>query len=116
MLSDDIFYLRVHELSAQIQARKISPVELTESYQARLEKFGPKLGAVATLTPDLALEQARAAEKEIAAGRSRGPLHGIPYGAKDLLATRGIPTTWGAPPFRDQVFGMPRVASRSFAP
>ncbi len=104
MLSDDIFYLSVHELSAQIQARKISPVELTESYLARLEKFGPKLGAVATLTPDLALEQARAAEKEIAAGHSRGPLHGIPYGAKDLLATRGIPTTWGAPPFRDQVF------------
>ncbi len=104
MLSDDILYLSVHELSAQIQARKISPVELTESYLARLEKFGPKLGAVATLTPDLALEQARAAEKEIAAGHSRGPLHGIPYGAKDLLATRGIPTTWGAPPFRDQVF------------
>ncbi len=104
MLSDDILYLSVHELSAQVRVGKISPVELTESYLARLEKFGPKLGAVATLTPDLALEQARAAEKEIAAGHSRGPLHGIPYGAKDLLATRGIPTTWGAPPFRDQVF------------
>ena len=104
MLSDGVLYLSVQELSAQIQGRKISPVELTESYLARLEKFGPKLGAVATLTRDLALEQARAAEKEIAAGRSRGPLHGIPYGAKDLLATRGIPTTWGAPPFRNQVF------------
>jgi len=104
MLSDDILYLTVHELSAQLRARKISPVELTQSYLARLESLGPKLGAVATLTADLALQQAREAEKEIAAGRSRGPLHGIPYGAKDLLATRGIPTTWGAPPFRDQVF------------
>ncbi len=88
MLSDDVLYLTVRQLSAQIHARKISPVELTESYLARLEKFGPKLGAVATLTRDLALTQARQAEKEIAAGRSRGPLHGIPYGAKDLLATR----------------------------
>ncbi len=104
MLSDDVLYLSVHELSAQIRARKISPVELTESYLARLEKFGAKLGAVATLTRELALQQAREAEKEIAAGHSRGPLHGIPYGAKDLLATRGIPTTWGAPPFKDQVF------------
>lgn len=104
MLSDDILYLSVHELGAQILARKISPLELTESYLARLEKLGPKLGAVATLTPDLGLQQARAAEKEMAAGHSRGPLHGIPYGAKDLLATRGIPTTWGAPPFKNQVF------------
>jgi aspartyl-tRNA(Asn)/glutamyl-tRNA(Gln) amidotransferase subunit A len=104
MLSDDVLYLTVQELGAQIHARKISPVELAESYLARLEKLGPRLGAVATLTPDLALEQARAAEREIAAGRSRGPLHGIPYGAKDLLATRGIRTTWGAPPFKDQVF------------
>ena len=104
MLSDDILYLSVHELSAQVRAGKVSPVDLAESYLARLEKFGPKLGAVAALTPELALEQARAAEKEIAAGHSRGPLHGIPYGAKDLLATRGIPTTWGAPPFKGQVF------------
>ncbi len=90
MLSEDVLYLSVQELGKQISQRKISPVELTESYLARLEKFGPKLGAVATLTRDLALEQAHKAEKEIAAGRSRGPLHGIPYGAKDLLATRGI--------------------------
>jgi aspartyl-tRNA(Asn)/glutamyl-tRNA(Gln) amidotransferase subunit A len=104
MLSDDVLYLSVNELSALVRAGKISPVELTESYLARLEKYGAKLGAVATLTPDLALEQARATEKEIAAGHSRGPLHGIPYGAKDLLATRGIKTTWGAPPFKEQVF------------
>jgi aspartyl-tRNA(Asn)/glutamyl-tRNA(Gln) amidotransferase subunit A len=104
MLSDDILYLSVAELGVQIRAKKIRPVELTESYLARLEKFGQKLGAVATITADLALTQAHAAEKEIATGHYRGPLHGIPYGAKDLLATRGIPTTWGAPPFRDQVF------------
>ncbi len=104
MLSDDILFQSVHDLSALIGARKISPVELTQSYLSRLETLGPKLGATAAITAELALQQARQAEKEIAAGRSRGPLHGIPYGAKDLLATRGIPTTWGAPPFRDQVF------------
>src|SRR5260370_25816536 len=104
MLSEDILYLSVHELGEQIRRRKVCPVELTESYLARLEKLGPRLGAVATLTPDMALQQARAAEKEIAEGHSRGPLDGIPYGAKDLLATRGIPTTWGAPPFKDQIF------------
>jgi aspartyl-tRNA(Asn)/glutamyl-tRNA(Gln) amidotransferase subunit A len=104
MLSDDVLYLSVQELSEQIRARKISPVELTESYLARLDKLGAKLGAVATITRDLAMQEARTAEKEIAAGNTRGPLHGIPYGAKDLLATDGIPTTWGAPPFKDQMF------------
>ncbi len=104
MLPNDVLYLSVHELSPLVHSGKISPVELTESYLARLKKYGAKLGAVATLTTDLALEQARQAQREMAAGRSRGPLHGIPYGAKDLLATRGIPTTWGAPPFRNQVF------------
>ena len=104
MSGDDILYLSVQELSDLIRARKISPVELTESYLARLDQLGDKLGAVATITRELALQEARSAEKEIAAGRTRGPLHGIPYGVKDLLATRGIRTTWGAPPFKDQVF------------
>ncbi|OLE86999.1 MAG: hypothetical protein AUG07_01735 [Acidobacteria bacterium 13_1_20CM_2_60_10] len=104
MVAEEVLYQSVWELSGQIRARKISPVELTEASLDRLEKLGPKLGAVATITRERALEEARAAEKELAAGRSRGPLHGIPYGAKDLLATRGIPTTWGAPPFKDQVF------------
>src|SRR5437899_12712478 len=103
MLSEDILYLSVHELGEQIRNRKISPVELTESYLARLEKLGSKLGAVATLTPDLALEQARAAEKEIAAGHSRGPLHGMPYGAKVLLAPPGMPPHWVAQPVRDKM-------------
>ncbi len=104
MVAEEVLYQSVWELSEQIRAKKISPVELTETSLERLEKLGPKLGAVATLTRERALEEARAAEKELAAGRSRGPLHGIPYGAKDLLAARGIPTTWGAPPFKDQVF------------
>ncbi len=104
MLREDILYLPVTELAEKIQARQISPVELTESYLARLERLGPRLNAVATITRELGLAEARAAEREINGGYYRGPLHGIPYGAKDLLATRGIPTTWGAPPYRNQVF------------
>lgn len=104
MLGEDILYQSVWEQGKLIRTRKISPVELAEAALARLEKLGPKLGAVATLTHERAMDEARAAEKEIAAGHSRGPLHGVPWGAKDLLATRGIPTTWGAPPFKDQVF------------
>jgi Asp-tRNA(Asn)/Glu-tRNA(Gln) amidotransferase A subunit family amidase len=73
-------------------------------YIARLKKYGPRLNCVVTLTEDLALEQASRADREIRSGKYKGPLHGIPWGAKDLLATRGIPTTWGAPPYRDQVF------------
>lgn len=104
MVADDVLYQPVAELSERIRRGQLSPVELTESYLDRLERLGPRLGAVATLTADLALEQARQAEREIAAGRYRGPLHGIPYGVKDLVATRGLPTTWGAPPYKDQVF------------
>jgi len=103
MLPEETFYLSVHELAAHIKAKKIRPVELTEAYLARLQKHGPKLGAVATITSKTALQQAKQAEQEISSGKYRGPLHGIPFGAKDLLATKGIKTTWGAPPFRDQV-------------
>lgn len=104
MLSESVLYLSVGELAKKIQSKQISPVELTESYLARSESLGPKLNAYARLTPDLALEQAQAAEKDIQRGHYRGPLHGIPYAAKDLLAVKGIPTTWGAKPFADQVF------------
>ena len=104
MLGEEILYQSVAELGPQIRGRKLSPVELTESYLARIAKHGESLNAFARVTPDLAREQARAAEKEIAAGRYRGPLHGIPYGAKDLLATAGIPTEWGAIPCRGQTF------------
>lgn len=103
-LEESLFFLPVSELGRRIRAKQLSPVALTEGYLERLERIGPKLGAVVTITRDLALNEAKAAETEIAAGKWRGPLHGIPYGAKDLLATKGIPTTWGAAPYRDQVF------------
>jgi aspartyl-tRNA(Asn)/glutamyl-tRNA(Gln) amidotransferase subunit A len=104
VLSADTLFLTVGELGAQIRARKISPVELTESYLERARQLGARWNAFATLMPDLALEQARAAEKEIAAGKIRGPLHGIPFAAKDLLAVKGYPTTWGARPYANQKF------------
>jgi aspartyl-tRNA(Asn)/glutamyl-tRNA(Gln) amidotransferase subunit A len=104
MLSEDILFLSVTELGKRIRTRQLSPVALTESYLERSRNLGPKLNAYATLTPDLALKQAHAAEKEIAAGKYRGPLHGIPYAAKDLLAVKGYPTTWGARPYADQRF------------
>lgn len=105
MLGDDVLFQTASELGPQIRARKISPVELTESYLARIRKHDKRLNAFETVTADLALEQARVAEAEISAGRYRGPLHGLPYGAKDLFATAGIRTGWGARPTRDQVFG-----------
>jgi aspartyl-tRNA(Asn)/glutamyl-tRNA(Gln) amidotransferase subunit A len=104
MLPDEIFFSTVAELAPQIRARRLSPVELTEGYLRRLETAGRSLGAVATIMRASALEEARAAEADIRRGRYRGPLHGIPYGAKDLLATRQAPTTWGAAPYRDQRF------------
>ena len=104
MISEDILYLSVAELGLRIQARKLSPVELTEAYLERSRKYGPLLNAYATLTPELAFRQARQAEDEIAKGRYRGLLHGIPYAAKDLLAVKGYPTTWGAKPYANQRF------------
>jgi aspartyl-tRNA(Asn)/glutamyl-tRNA(Gln) amidotransferase subunit A len=104
MITEDIFFSSVGELGALLKARRLSPVELTKGYLDRLEKYGPKLGAVASLMHDSALREAREAEREIMKGRYRGPLHGIPYGAKDLLATREAKTTWGATPFKDQQF------------
>jgi aspartyl-tRNA(Asn)/glutamyl-tRNA(Gln) amidotransferase subunit A len=104
MLTDDIFFASITELGAQLRARKLSPVELTEGYLARLEKYGPRLGAVVTVMRESALKAARAAEREIKQERVRGPLHGIPCGVKDLLATHDAPTTWGATPYKDQKF------------
>lgn len=104
MLPDEIFFKSVGELAALIKRREVSPVELTEGFLRRLETTGARLGAVATLMRDAALRDARAAEAEIRRGRYRGTLHGVPYGVKDLLATREAPTTWGAQPYRDQRF------------
>jgi len=99
----DIAFSSVAQLSRWIQSRQITSERLTSIYLDRLQRFDPKLHCVITLTPDHALEQARQADAEIAAGKYRGPLHGIPWGAKDLLDTAGIPTTYGAEPYRNRV-------------
>jgi len=104
MLHETLLFSSVVELAKRIRSREISPVDLTSSYLNRLERFGPELNAVVTIMHESAMDSAHMAEREIQSGNYRGPLHGIPYGAKDLLATRGIPTTWGAPPCKDQVF------------
>jgi Asp-tRNA(Asn)/Glu-tRNA(Gln) amidotransferase A subunit family amidase len=100
---EDIAYAPVAQLSRWIETRQITSERLTKIYLARLERFNKELNCVITLTAEHALEQARAADREIAVGKYRGPLHGIPWGAKDLLDTAGIRTTWGAEPFRDRV-------------
>ncbi|HVF87308.1 MAG TPA: amidase [Pyrinomonadaceae bacterium] len=104
MLPDETFFSSTRELAAQIRARRLSPIELTEGYLQRLETIGARLGAVAAVMRETALREAREAEREIRAGRYRGLLHGIPYGAKDLLATRDANTTWGAAPYKNQRF------------
>jgi hypothetical protein len=101
---DDLAFYSVGQLGALIKTRQITSEELTRFYLERLKKYGPKLECVVTLIEDLALQQAKRADAEIKAGKYRGPLHGIPYGAKDLLAVKGIPTTWGTAPFTNQVF------------
>jgi len=103
MTPEEALSKSVAEVAPEIQSRRLSPVALAEASLAGLETEGRTLNAVATVTRERALEDARAAESEIAAGRYRGPLHGIPYGAKDLLATKGVPTTWGARPLVRQV-------------
>ncbi len=99
----DIAYAPVSKLSRWIETKQLTSVRLTEIYIRRIEQFDPKLRCVITLAREHALEQARKADAETAAGHYRGPLHGIPWGAKDLLDTAGIPTTYGAEPFRNRV-------------
>lgn len=100
---EDLAFFSVTSLAQLIRSRKITSMELTRLYLDRLRKFGPRLECVITLTEELALEQAKKADKEISEDKYRGPLHGIPWGAKDLLATKGIRTTWGAMPYQNQV-------------
>jgi Asp-tRNA(Asn)/Glu-tRNA(Gln) amidotransferase A subunit family amidase len=99
----DIAFASVTQLSRWIESRKLTSERLTNIYLKRLEQFDPRLHCVITLTRDLALAQAKKADEEIAAGKYRGPLHGIPWGGKDLLDTANIPTTYGAEPFRNRV-------------
>jgi Asp-tRNA(Asn)/Glu-tRNA(Gln) amidotransferase A subunit family amidase len=100
---DDIAFAPVTALARWVESKALTSERLTRIYLERLKRFDAKLQCVITLTPELALEQARRADAEIAAGKYRGPLHGIPWGGKDLLDTKGIRTTWGAEPYRDRV-------------
>src|ERR1700681_1562299 len=104
MPGDEIVYLSVSELAKRIESKKLSPVDLTQAYLDRSQKLGPRFNAYARLTPEIALTQAKAAEKEIQRGHYRGSLHGIPYAVKDLLSVKGGTTTWGAKPYANQVF------------
>jgi Asp-tRNA(Asn)/Glu-tRNA(Gln) amidotransferase A subunit family amidase len=101
---EDAAFLPVTDLAQLIKTRQLRSVELTELYLDRLKRYDDKLKFVITPTPDLAMEQAQRADAEIAAGKYRGALHGIPWGAKDLISKKGYKTTWGAAPFKDQSF------------
>ena len=100
---ESVAFNSVRELAELVRTRKVSSTALTEMYLERLRRYNPLLLFVITLTEDRALAQAKDADRAIAAGKYRGPLHGIPWGAKDLLAVKGYPTTWGAAPYRDQM-------------
>lgn len=100
----DLAFLPVTQLASLIRSRQVTSVELTKLYLDRLRKFDPLLHCVVSLTEELAMQQAARADRAIAAGEYRGPLHGIPWGAKDLMAVPGYKTTWGGTPFRDQEF------------
>jgi Asp-tRNA(Asn)/Glu-tRNA(Gln) amidotransferase A subunit family amidase len=100
---DDVAFWSVLQLSDLLQRRAVTSVELTELYLGRLERYNATLNCVVTLTRERALAEARAADRELSAGHSRGLLHGIPYGVKDIIAARGAPTTWGAKPFETRV-------------
>jgi Asp-tRNA(Asn)/Glu-tRNA(Gln) amidotransferase A subunit family amidase len=100
---EDVAHWPLTRLAELVRTRQVLPSELTEMYLGRLTRFDPQLHAVVTLTADRARAQAARLDAELRAGNYRGPLHGIPWGAKDLLATRGYPTTWGATPYREQM-------------
>ncbi len=100
---EEVAFLPVHRLAALIQAGKLSPVDLTRIYLDRLKKFDPKLLCAVTILEEQGMAAAKEAEAEIKGGKYRGPLHGIPWGVKDLFAVKGTPTTWGADEFKDRV-------------
>jgi len=109
---ETLAFLPVTELSALLRSGQVTSRELTELYLGRLKRFNPLLNCVVTYTEELAFEQAQRADRELAAGRYRGPLHGIPWGAKDLIAWPGYPTTWGAPHFREQIIDEKATVAR----
>jgi Asp-tRNA(Asn)/Glu-tRNA(Gln) amidotransferase A subunit family amidase len=102
---EEVAFFTATQLAELVRTRRVSPVELTRMYLARLKRYGPRMNCIVTLTEELALKQAEEAEREIRQGKYRGPLHGVPCGIKDLFATKGIRTTWGAEPYREQMIG-----------
>ncbi len=110
--NEDLAFLPISGLAALIRSRQVCSVELTKLYLERLHQYDPVLHCVVSYTDDLALKQAEQADREIAAGRYRGPLHGIPWGAKDLIAYPGYKTTWGATPFKEQTIDTKATVAR----
>ena len=100
---EDLAFYSIPQLAELLRTKKVTSLQLTQMYLNRIKRYNPMLKAVITITEDTALAQAKRADMEIAAGKYRGPLHGIPYGAKDLLAAKGYKTTWGSVPYKDQV-------------
>lgn len=100
---DDLAFYSISELAYLIKNKKVTSEQLTRMYLDRLKKYGPKLECVISITEELAIKQAKLADAEIAKGKYRGPLHGIPFGVKDLLAAKGYKTTWGSVPYKDQI-------------
>ena len=113
--TQDYAYLSIADLGAMLRAGKVSSLELTRYFLARLKKHDPELQLVITLTEDYALSEAKKLDAELAAGVDRGPLHGIPYGLKDLFAFPGYPTTWGATPYKDQVINETATVAQKLA-
>lgn len=103
LLDEKLAFATIRQLSAEIKARRISPVDLVEMFLTRIERYDPKLLAFITVTPDLARQQAKQAAAEIRAGQYRGPLHGIPWGVKDVYDTKGIVSTWGSPIYKNRI-------------
>jgi aspartyl-tRNA(Asn)/glutamyl-tRNA(Gln) amidotransferase subunit A len=111
-IATNVAWASIRELAKRLRAGEFSSVELTRYFLDRIERQAKPLNAVVTVTADLGLEQARQADADLAAGLDRGPLHGLPYGAKDLLATRGIATSWGAAPLQEQMIGLDATVVR----
>src|SRR4051812_19960254 len=100
---EDVAFWSVRQLAELVRSKQVTSTELTTMYLTRLKRYNAKLSNVVTFCDDLAMKQAKQADAEIAAGKYKGPLHGIPWGAKDIIAARGYPTTWGSPVYKDQV-------------
>src|SRR5580704_11361671 len=103
-MTDDIFFATIADLNARLKKREFSTVELVRAFAQRLESLGPRYNALALPLTEIAVRRAKEVDDELKRDRTRGPLQGIPFGAKDLLAFAGYPTTWGAKPYAMQIF------------